>query len=380
MANKETIHVPARQLQVVGATLDELKTKLLENEIGWSEADKSLFYKTAGGDVLPVGGGTKIYHEVKSRGLIDELALRLEPYGKNFYRLVALGKTETEYGVLIPAELFNKENAGKFLRLSQGSGLDLEFADAPSADGKVRATAESVAGYLSEILKADTDNVEIKAVGNVVRIGLNLSGESDPKLKTVDESLINANTSNYGSYWGDMPEWGGTNVNVLAYRGERTSDAQGSLTRARFALTGSFGSANPIFRIGIFSLDGTFLGSSDTMRFDGTNFVGQEHGDTMEVPSGRMTDGDIPLHEETPGSLTIRRNTRYVVELVSCGLQFAAKAQSGNAVTSNYAFDYTLGNNLQTTYTGLKWWDGTDGKQQAEFVPYLSFGAADIGG
>ena len=329
---------------------------------------------------LADGGGTKIYHEVKSHGFIDELAIRFEPYGKNCYRLVALGETETEYGVLIPAGLFDRKNAGKFLRLSQESGLDLEFADVPSADGKVRATAKSVEGYLSEILKADTDNVEIKVVGNEGRIGLNLTGESDPKLKTVDESLIDANTSNYGSYWGDMPEWGGTNANVMAYRGKRTSDAQGSLTRVRFALTGSFGSSNPIFRIGVFSLDGTLLGSTDTMRFDGTNFVGQEHGDTMEVPSDRMTDGDIPLHEESAGLLSIRRNTRYVVELVSCGLQFAAKTQSGNAVTSNYAFDYTLGNNLQTTYSGLKWWNGTDGKQQAQFVPYLSFGAADIGG
>lgn len=57
MAKKETIHVPARQLQVVGNTLNELKGKLLEHEIGWSEEDKALFYKTAGGDVLPVGGG-----------------------------------------------------------------------------------------------------------------------------------------------------------------------------------------------------------------------------------------------------------------------------------------------------------------------------------
>lgn len=258
--------------------------------------------------------------------------------------------------------------------------LETESGGGSGDNDKVSAASGTTPGYLSEVLKADTDNVEIKVVGNEVRIGLNLTGESDPKLKTVDESLIDANTSNYGSYWGDMPEWGGTNVNVMAYRGKRTSDAQGSLTRVRFALTGSFGSSNPIFRIGIFSLDGTLLGSSDTMRFDGTNFVGQEHGDTMEVPSDRMTDGDIPLHEETPGSLAIRRNTRYVVELVSCGLQFAAKTQSGNAVTSNYAFDYTLGNNLQTTYSGLKWWNGTDGKQQAQFVPYLSFGAADIGG
>lgn len=57
MAKKETTHVPARQLQVVGATFNELKDKLLENETGWSEEDKALFYKTADGDVLPVGGG-----------------------------------------------------------------------------------------------------------------------------------------------------------------------------------------------------------------------------------------------------------------------------------------------------------------------------------
>lgn len=59
--------VPARQLQVVGATLEELRGKLLKKETGWSEEDKTLFYKTAGGDVLPIGdspvvvipGGTK---------------------------------------------------------------------------------------------------------------------------------------------------------------------------------------------------------------------------------------------------------------------------------------------------------------------------------
>lgn len=264
--------------------------------------------------------------------------------------------------------------------LDTGTDLLATESGGSGANDRVSAASGTTPGYLSEVLKADTDTVELNVVGDQLRLGLNLTGESDPKLKTVDESLIDANTSNYGSYWGDMPEWGGTNVNVMAYRGKRTSDAQGSLTRVRFALTGSFGSGNPIFRIGVFSLAGTLLGSSDTMRFDGTNFVGQEHGDTMEVPSDRMTDGDIPLHEATPGSLAIRRNTRYVVELVWCGLQFAAKTQSGSGVTSNYAFDYTLGNNLQTTYTGLKWWDGTDGKQQAQFVPYLSFGAADIGG
>lgn len=67
MAKKETIHVPARQLQVVRSNRTGLVNDLFPNETGWSEEDKSLFYKTAGGDVLPIGdapiaiipGGTK---------------------------------------------------------------------------------------------------------------------------------------------------------------------------------------------------------------------------------------------------------------------------------------------------------------------------------
>ena len=67
MAEKETIHVPARQLQLVRSNSDALARDLFPNETGWSEADKTLFYKTANGDVLPIGdapiaiipGGTK---------------------------------------------------------------------------------------------------------------------------------------------------------------------------------------------------------------------------------------------------------------------------------------------------------------------------------
>lgn len=67
MAKKETIHVPARQLQVVRSNRTGLVNDLFPNETGWSEEDKTLFYKTASGDVLPIGdspvvvipGGTK---------------------------------------------------------------------------------------------------------------------------------------------------------------------------------------------------------------------------------------------------------------------------------------------------------------------------------
>lgn len=67
MAEKETIHVPARQLQLARPNRTGLINDLFPNETGWSEEDKTLFYKTAGGDVLPIGdspvvvisGGTK---------------------------------------------------------------------------------------------------------------------------------------------------------------------------------------------------------------------------------------------------------------------------------------------------------------------------------
>lgn len=55
MAEKETIHVPARQLQLVRSNSADLARDLYPKETGWSEADKTLFYKTANGDVLPIG-------------------------------------------------------------------------------------------------------------------------------------------------------------------------------------------------------------------------------------------------------------------------------------------------------------------------------------
>lgn len=317
------------------------------------------------------------YDEARANASTPTFMFVPNQVGSTMYRLVSAERYQLKFeapgesSISTATVAFNGAITSKVTPYGSGS----------SDDGKVAVASGATSGYLSEVLKSDTDTVELNVVGNELRVGLNLSGESDPKLKTIDESLINANTLNYGSYYGGGTcSWGDTSTNVMAYRGIRVSDAQGSLTRVRFALTGTFGSGNPGFRVGIFSLDGTLLGSSDTMLFDGSGFVGEEHGDVLSVPSNRLADGDIPLHEEAAGSLSIKRNTRYVIQLVWFGMQFAAKEQSGNGITSNYNYDYELGNNVQTTYTGFKWWNGTDGKQQAQHVPYLSFGAADIGG
>lgn len=358
-----------------------------ENETGvWtisvrqSGASLSKDSQPTGSKVYPWDGVSETvswYDEARANSSTPTFMYVPNQVGSTMFRLVAVERYDLKFqaqgesSITTATVAYNGAVTTKTTPYGSGS----------SDDGKVSVADGTVSGYLSEVLKSDTDTVELGVVGNELRIGLNLSGESDPKLKTIDESLINANTANYGSYYGGGTcSWGDTSTNVIAYRGIRVSDAQGSLTRVRFALTGTFGSGNPGFRVGIFSLDGTLLGSSDTMIFDGSKFVGEEHGDVLSVPSNRLTDGDIPLHEETAGALSIKRNTRYAIQLVWFGMQFAAKEESGNGITSNYNYDYELGNNVQTTYAGFKWWDGSDGKQQAQHVPYLSFGAADIGG
>lgn len=280
-----------------------------------------------------------------------------------------------------------KENRGRMMEdaIIKNRLTALEEGGTGHESGKAKVDAEGIADYLENLLltESDTSPLTIQNIGGKLYFGVNLEGESDPKLKTIDESAINANTGNYGSWWtSEPPAWGDdTGINVVAYRMKRVSDAQGILTKCRFALSGSF-SGRPIFRIGVFDLNMNLLGASDTLvaNSDKTAFVGQEHGDTYAIDGSTYGEFNVDLHEESGGSLRIGRNTRYVVELVSCGLQFAAKLQSGSGTTSNYVFDYNLENNLQTTYAGLKWWTTSDGKAQAENVPWLSFGASDIGG
>lgn len=47
-------HIPAKQLQTVGSTLDELKSRLLGRETGWCSGDRTLYYKD-GDELRPVG-------------------------------------------------------------------------------------------------------------------------------------------------------------------------------------------------------------------------------------------------------------------------------------------------------------------------------------
>jgi len=273
----------------------------------------------------------------------------------------------------------------KFNEYSLSSDLSWSHETVSIAnDHKVSVAEGENPDYLQQVLVSDSDEITLAKVDSQLRIGLNLTGESDPKLTTMNESQINDSTNNYGSWWGgdEPPTWNETSrSNVMQYRMKRTSDAQGSLTLCRCALTNSWGIDRPIFRIGIFDLDMTLLGSSDYFVYDKTTgqFVGHLFNDTIAVAQGATVELDVPMHEETVGALKISRNTRYIIELITCGLSFAGKTQSGSGVTSNYSYDYTLENNLMISKSGeLDWWTDLTGKLQADKIPYLSFGASTI--
>lgn len=256
--------------------------------------------------------------------------------------------------------------------------------DTLTNDHKVSVANGTTPDYLQNVLVSDSDELAIIKVDNQLRVSLNLTGESDPKLTTMYESQINDSLDNYG-WWNltdPVPVWGEAGrTNVLLYAIKRLSDAQGSLTVCNFAFTNSWGTTRPIFRIGVFDLNMTLLGSSDYFVYDSTvgQFVGQIYGDTLVLAQNANAELSVKMHEETVGSLKIKRNTRYIIELLSCGLSFAGKTQTGSGITSNYVYDYALENNLMTSKSGvLDWWTDLLGKQQASKIPYLSFGASEI--
>ena len=76
----------------------------------------------------------------------------------------------------------------------------LEEGGTGQESGKVKVDAEGVDDYLENLLLTESDSspMTIQKIGGKLYFGVNLEGESDPKLKTIDESAINANTGNYG--------------------------------------------------------------------------------------------------------------------------------------------------------------------------------------
>lgn len=249
--------------------------------------------------------------------------------------------------------------------------LETETGGGTGNNDMVSVAAGTTPGYLSDVLKSDTDNLELNVVGNQLRLNLNLSGESDPKIATCDEANINSATSNYGGYalnsGYDRLEWENTQsfswCNANIHQAMRLSESQGTIMRCNVTLAGSLSGERPCLNVGIFDLSGNLLGST------GLKFYGDDFDSGVQQCS-------FVMNEAFSGALALKRNTRYIIQAWTCGVQLAAL---NHGSSYNYNYDYTLRQNLTTSVSSPSWKDiAGDGFSKADEIPYISMGAADL--
>lgn len=240
--------------------------------------------------------------------------------------------------------------------------------------GKVAVDSGKVAGYLKDVLVSDSDLVNLVQSGNQLRVQLNLAYSSDPKISTLDEAQVDSATSNYGAYTlasgSDALVWGDTEfgtyqwLNAKVYQCMRIATAQGTITKCNLALCGSFGFTDPApcFNVGIFDLQGNLLGQS------GLRFYGEDFSTDEELC-------EVDMAETTEGSLSLKRNTRYIIQVWTCGLQLAALDRHD---TYNYTYDYTLRQNLEGTVSQPVFLPVDSAMGRADKIPFVSFGAASL--
>lgn len=240
---------------------------------------------------------------------------------------------------------------------------------------KVAVESGAVAGFLKDVLVSASDMVTLVPNGNRLMVNVNLDYSSDPKLETMNESQVDGATKNYGGYqlnsgatkllWDDDAFQSYSWLNASVYQCMRLSDAQGTITKCNVALCGTLGfsSPAPCFNIGIFdALTGTLLGQS------GLRFYGEDFNSNEEMV-------EVNMFEEYTGALDIKRNTRYIVQVWTCGLQIAGLDRSTNY---NYSYDYTLRQNLETTTSSPKFVDPSSSMNKASVIPMVSFGAESL--
>ena len=240
---------------------------------------------------------------------------------------------------------------------------------------KVAVESGAVAGFLKDVLVSASDMVTLVPNGNRLMVNVNLDYSSDPKLETMNESQVDGATENYGGYqlnsgatkllWDDDAFQSYSWLNAKIYQCMRLSDAQGTITKCNVALCGTLAFSNPppCFNIGIFdALTGKLLGQS------GLRFYGEDFNSNEEMV-------EVNMVEAYAGALDIKRNTRYIVQVWTCGLQLAGLDRS---TKYNYAYDYTLRQNLETTTSSPKFVDTSSSMNRAAVIPMVSFGAESL--
>lgn len=239
---------------------------------------------------------------------------------------------------------------------------------------KVAVESGKTAGYLKDVLVSASDMVTLVPNGDRLMVNVNLDYSSDPKLETMNESQVDGATENYGGYqlksgatkllWNDDAFQSYDWLNAKVYQCMRLSDAQGTITKCNVALCGTlaFSNPSPCFNIGIFDMNGKLLGQS------GLRFYGEDFNSNEEMV-------EVNMVEAYAGALDIKRNTRYIVQVWTCGLQLAGLDRSSRY---NYAYDYTLRQNLETTTSAPKFLDTSSSMNRAAVIPMVSFGAESL--
>ena len=304
-----------------------------------------------------------------------ETSGQLVVYGSKWPTYTMASVNGRDMGYLVPTAN-SATQTDLFLTYKAGGGAGgLDWVSAsPIGDGKVAVKGGCTPDYLKNVLVSDCDEINFTVVGNQYRAGINLAGESDPKLATMDEFAIDGATSNYGSYelrpgyskliWNDSHNLSYAWLNAKVYQCMRISDAQGSITKCNVAICGSVSMIDPpaCLNIGVFDSLGNLLGMT------GLKFYDEDFHSGTELCSFDMT-------EIEPGSLRLKRNTRYIVQVWSCGLQLAG---IGRGETYNYVYDYNLRQNLTTTTSQPMFFDPNGTFYVAQEIPFVSFGAADM--
>lgn len=239
---------------------------------------------------------------------------------------------------------------------------------------KVAVESGKTAGYLKDVLVSASDMVTLVPNGDRLMVNVNLDYSSDPKLETMNESQVDGATENYGGYqlksgaskllWDDDAFQSYSWLNAKIYQCMRLSDAQGTITKCNIALCGTlaFSDPSPCFNIGIFDMNGKLLGQS------GLKFYGEDFNSNEEMV-------EVNMVEAYAGALDIKRNTRYIVQVWTCGLQLAGLDRSNRY---NYSYDYTLRQNLETTTSSPKFVDPSSSMNRAAVIPMVSFGAESL--
>lgn len=230
------------------------------------------------------------------------------------------------------------------------------------------ATAQDVVVISSNgSVKVDTTNLPN---GVQYDLSVNTAYTTDPKLSTCDDRVINGATVNYGDYglangydklvWDDPSSYSWLNARVIQMK--RLCTSHGTVTKCNLAICGSlsFTSPPPFINCGIFSTDGTLLGSTG-LRLYGTDFFSGS-----ELVSFDMS-------EVNTGDLNLKNNTYYIIQIITCGLQLASLSHNDSY---NYTYDYDLRMNLEGITNKASWSNSTDFTSRAEQIPWISFAAS----